>query len=112
MNKKGYAVLIVVYAIILLVVSLLYMLLGIMRNRYSINDDLRKSIINNLNNEEYLKLGDELFECEEEIEVSLVAECTEENNGDEIVKCLPLDDIYEKHVYKNVCIQDENLFTN
>ena len=53
MNNKGFAISIVLYSIIFLIVTILYMLLGIVRNRYVINERLRSNIVDQLNREDY-----------------------------------------------------------
>ena len=49
MNKKGFAVSIIIYSIVFLIIAILYMLLGIERNRYTVNSELRESITAYLN---------------------------------------------------------------
>ena len=49
MNKKGFAVSIIVYLVVFLIVMLLYILLKIEQGRYEVNDGLRTEVIDNLN---------------------------------------------------------------
>ena len=105
MNKKGFAISTVTYVIVLLIVSLLYMLLGIMRNRYTINDDLRNNIIANLNGDEFLNLSD-INNCIEE-EIMLVDECEEVSIDNLNVTCVLLNNMYEMHISRNICLSNE-----
>ncbi len=52
MNKNGFAVSIILYSIVFLIISALYMLLAIEKGRLTTNEDLRKSIVEQLNEEE------------------------------------------------------------
>ena len=49
MNKKGFAVSIILYSIVFLIVAILYVLLGIEKSRYTVNKEIRESIINQIN---------------------------------------------------------------
>lgn len=49
MNKKGFAVSILLYSLVFIIISLLYMLLLTMRTRYKVESDLRESIVEQLN---------------------------------------------------------------
>lgn len=49
MNNKGFAISVILYSIVFLIVTILYMLLGIEKNRYNVNEELRRSIIEQLN---------------------------------------------------------------
>lgn len=102
MNKKGLAMSMVIYAVILLIISLLYMLLGIVRNRYTINDDLRKAIIRDLNSDEYMypSLDDN---CIEE-EIVSVSECEETTSKDVTITCNYTNDGIEMHYLLNKCV--------
>jgi hypothetical protein len=51
MNKKGFAASVVLYSIVLLVISTIFVLLGISRTRYTVTSRLRKNIINSINDE-------------------------------------------------------------
>lgn len=52
MNKKGFAISIVMYSIVFLLVTMFYIILGILKTRYNVSDDLRNTIIEELNSEE------------------------------------------------------------
>ena len=52
MNKKGFAISIIMYSIVFLLVSIFYITLGILKTRYNVNDSLRKGIIEELNNDD------------------------------------------------------------
>ena len=49
MNKKGFAISVILYSIIFLIISILYMLLGITKTRYTVNKGLKDSIVRDLN---------------------------------------------------------------
>ena len=49
MNKRGFAISIVLYSLVFLLISILYMILGILKARYNVENDLRNSIIQELN---------------------------------------------------------------
>lgn len=53
MNKKGFAISIILYSMVFLLVSIFYMLLGISKNRYTVSTNLRESIIENMNTSLY-----------------------------------------------------------
>ena len=52
LNNKGFAISIILYTIVLLIIAILYMLLEIEKNRYTVNEGLRNSIIEQLNENE------------------------------------------------------------
>lgn len=52
MNKKGFAISIVLYSIIIMIITILYVMLGIEKNRYDTNMELRDKIIEELNEAE------------------------------------------------------------
>ena len=52
MNKKGFAISIVMYSVVFLLITMFYIILGILKTRYNINDDLRKTITEELNSNE------------------------------------------------------------
>ena len=54
MNKKGFAISIILYAVVFIIITIFYLLLGIMKSRYSVNNDLRNNIFNNLNSYEHI----------------------------------------------------------
>jgi len=49
MNKKGFAISVVLYTMVILIVGIFYLLLGIVRHRYMVGDDLKDTIINGIN---------------------------------------------------------------
>lgn len=51
MNKKGFAVSVILYSICFLIVTMLFMLLAIVRTRYNVSDKLRKNVIDSVNGE-------------------------------------------------------------
>lgn len=54
MNKKGFAISIILYAVVFIIITIFYLLLGIMKSRYSVNNDLRNNIFNNLNSYKHI----------------------------------------------------------
>ena len=52
MNKKGFAISIVLYSIVFLLVTIFYIMLGILKTRYSVNDALRNDVMEELNSED------------------------------------------------------------
>ena len=48
MNKKGFAISVVLYAMVILIIGVLYLLLGIVKNRYMVGDNLKYDIINTI----------------------------------------------------------------
>ena len=54
MNKKGFAISIVLYSIVFLLISVFYMILGILKTRYSVSSSLREDIIDQLNSDEHI----------------------------------------------------------
>lgn len=50
MNKKGFAISIILYSVVLLIIAILYMLLGIEKNRTEVSEDLKNNIMEQLNN--------------------------------------------------------------
>ena len=55
MNKKGFAISIVLYAIVFLIITIFYVLLGVIKSRYNTNNDLRNSVVDELNSEEHIR---------------------------------------------------------
>ena len=49
MNKKGFAISIVLYSLVFLLISILYMILGVLKARYHVENDLRDAIVQELN---------------------------------------------------------------
>lgn len=54
MNKKGFAISIVLYSIVFLIISILYITLGILKTRYNVGSDLHKATMDELNSEDNL----------------------------------------------------------
>lgn len=54
MNKKGFAISVILYAVVFIIITIFYILLGIIKSRYSVSNDLRNSIFNDLNSVEHL----------------------------------------------------------
>lgn len=48
MNKKGFAISVVLYTMVLLVIGIFYLLLGIVRTRYTVGDNLKEQVINGI----------------------------------------------------------------
>ena len=51
MNKKGFAVSVILYSIIFLIITTIFLLMGIMRTRFNVNNELRDNIRENINEE-------------------------------------------------------------
>ena len=54
MNRKGFAISVILYVIVFLIIAVFYILLGIVKSRYSVNNDLKNNISNTLNGIEYI----------------------------------------------------------
>lgn len=52
MNKKGFAISVVLYSLVILIVSIMYLLLSTVKNNYNTNKNLRNEIVNMLNNKQ------------------------------------------------------------
>ena len=52
MNNKGFAISIVLYSIVFLLISIFYMILGILKTRYSVSSSIRDAIMEQLNSED------------------------------------------------------------
>lgn len=50
-NKKGFAISVVLYAMVILVIGVLYLLLGIVKNRYTVGDKLKMAVIDGISDE-------------------------------------------------------------
>ncbi len=55
MNKKGFAISVVLYAIVFLLITIMYMILGVLKTRYHVNRDMRNELMNQLNSTEYIR---------------------------------------------------------
>lgn len=49
MNKKGFAISVILYSVVFLIIAILYMLLGLTKTRYTVNKNLRDNLVNELN---------------------------------------------------------------
>ncbi len=54
MNKKGFAISVILYSIVFLIITIFYIILGIIKTRYSVSSELRESIVNDLNSFKYI----------------------------------------------------------
>lgn len=54
MNKKGFAISVIIYSLVLVITSLLYMTLGVIKNRYDNEKKLRDNIEERLNSDEFV----------------------------------------------------------
>jgi len=45
MNNKGFAISVILYSIVFLIVTIMFMLLGIVKTRYTVNDKLKENVI-------------------------------------------------------------------
>lgn len=73
-NKKGFAISVVLYTMVILIVGIFYLLLGIVRNRYFVEDDLKQVIIDDI---------EDIEECTDWIQTSTIYtdECTSYGNA-------------------------------
>lgn len=54
MNKKGFAISVIIYSLVLVITSLLYMTLDMIKNRYDNEKKLRDNIEERLNSDEFV----------------------------------------------------------
>ena len=54
MNKKGFAISVILYIIVFFIITIFYVLLGIVKARYNTNSNLRDSVVTKLNGSEYI----------------------------------------------------------
>ncbi len=52
MNKKGFAISVIMYSIVFLLVTIFYITLGILKARYNVNDSLKKAVMEELNTDD------------------------------------------------------------
>lgn len=45
MNKKGFAISVILYSMVILVISIMYLVLGIIKDRYNLENQLKESTI-------------------------------------------------------------------
>lgn len=91
MNKKGFAISVILYSIIFLIIAILYMLLGITKTRYTVSKNLRDNVVKELNEErselEYTSnetctiTGSNEYVTDLELKISIIGY---EDNADEI----------------------------
>ena len=53
MNKKGFAISIILYSLVFLLITILFMILGILKTRYNVSDNTRKSVIEGIEESDY-----------------------------------------------------------
>ncbi len=81
MNKKGFAISIILYSLVFLLVSIFYLLLGIVKTRYTVTSNLRESIIEELNE---IDLADAYSILKKDVDTSTVinfANASSDTNG-------------------------------
>ena len=49
MNKKGFAISVILYSVVFLLISILYTITGVLKTRYHVKNDLRNAIVEQLN---------------------------------------------------------------
>ena len=54
MNKKGFAISVILYSIVFLIITIFYILLSIVKARYNTVNSLRDNIVSNLNSSNYI----------------------------------------------------------
>ena len=79
MNKKGFAISIILYSMVFLLISIFYMLLGIVRTRYIVTSGLRESIMEELNNSS--TLADKIINLCNDSNVSYIEKYNATGNG-------------------------------
>lgn len=53
MNKRGFAISIILYSLVFLLITILFMILGILKTRYNVSSDIRESVIDEINSSDY-----------------------------------------------------------
>ena len=53
MNKKGFAISIILYSMVFLLITILFVILGIHKTRYNVSNDLRNSIMDSFSEKDY-----------------------------------------------------------
>ena len=79
MNKKGFAISIILYSLVFLLVSIFYMLLGIVKTRYIVSKGLRESVMNEFN--ESQTLHDKVMKLCNDSDISYVQKYDAIRNG-------------------------------
>lgn len=54
MNKKGFAISVILYVIVFLIIAIFYLLLGIIKARYNVSNELKNSIVTTLNGTDHI----------------------------------------------------------
>lgn len=54
MNKKGFAISVILYIIVFFIITIFYVLLGIVKARYNTNSNLKDSVVDKLNSASYI----------------------------------------------------------
>ena len=54
MNKKGFAISIILYSMVFLLISIFYLLLGIVKTRYTVTNNLRNDLMEKFNESNFL----------------------------------------------------------
>ena len=47
-NKNGFAISVILYAMVILVIGIFYLLLGIVKNRYTVGNNLKEAVISSM----------------------------------------------------------------
>ena len=53
MNKKGFAISIILYSLVFLLITILFMILGILKTRYNVSDKTREAAVEGINSSDY-----------------------------------------------------------
>lgn len=53
MNKRGFAISIILYSLVFLLITILFMILGILKTRYNVSTNTRESVIEDINSIDY-----------------------------------------------------------
>lgn len=54
MNKKGFAISIVMYSIVFLLITIFYIMLGILKTRYNVSNNLKEEVMEQLNSIDHI----------------------------------------------------------
>ncbi len=63
MNKKGFAISAILYSITFLIITVMFMLLGIVKTRYTVTDKLREEIVSRLDDVHTYSLAESIYTC-------------------------------------------------
>ena len=64
MNKKGFAISVILYSIIFMIITILLILLGLVRTRYTVSESLREKVIEDVNNVILKETNPSNYSCE------------------------------------------------